>query len=344
MEKIDLLKSVKFEGCSAKLPARDLQEALKSFTFATNDNLIVGISTHDDGGVYKINDEQALILTTDFFPPVCSDPYEFGQIAAANALSDVFAMGGKVLTALNIVLFPVSMPLSVLQEILEGGQDKLLECGGVIAGGHTITDDTIKYGMAVTGMVHPEKIITNASAKCNDLCILTKPIGTGIVIAGKRVGKVSEVAYQQALESMKKLNDKAADVMQKYGIKCATDITGFGLAGHIMKLAKGSDVSIEVTVKNIPVFSEVEQLLDIGCIPGAAFRNLEFIENDIFVSSSLSYEQKMLTVDAQTSGGILMCVPETSANEVVDELRKNHPQAAIIGRVIEKQAKAVYLI
>lgn len=343
MGKIDLLKNGGSEGCSAKLPAKELQEALKNFKIVGHPNLLVDVSNHDDGGVYLINNEQALIQTTDFFPPVCSDPYEFGQIAAANALSDVFAMGGQVLTALNIVLFPSNMPLSVLPEILRGGQEKVLECDGVIAGGHTITDESLKYGMAVTGLVHPKKIISNAEAKVDDVLILTKPIGTGIILAAKRLGIVDKHEYLNALDSMKILNQKASEIMQKFDVKCATDITGFGLAGHLSKMAEASGVSIELKMNDVPVFNQTLSLLQKGCIPGAAFRNLDFMENKLNISSNLSYEYKMLAMDAQTSGGIVMSVNPKFLNIILKELCLIYPHTSVIGKVRPKTQQSIIL-
>jgi len=199
MKPYDLLSTVEYGGCSAKLSANDLSAALADLPKTPHKNLLVDIETHDDAGVYKINDEYALIQTTDFFPPVCSDPYEFGQIAAANALSDVYAMGGEVLTALNIVAFPAKAPLEVLKEILRGGIEKVIEAGGIMMGGHTIVDDIPKYGLAVTGWIHPNRIITNAAAKPGDVLILTKPIGAGIIMAGKRIGEISIEKYQPIL-------------------------------------------------------------------------------------------------------------------------------------------------
>jgi len=338
MKPFDLLQTIEYGGCSAKLPAKELDNALAGLPKTTHPDLLVGTETHDDAGVYRISDELALIQTTDFFPPVCSDPYEFGQIAAANALSDVYAMGGEVLTALNIVAFPATLPLEVLKEILCGGIDKVTEAGGVIAGGHTIVDDTPKYGLAVTGKVHPKRIITNAAAQPGDVLILTKPIGAGTIMAGHRIGEVDENHYQTVLESMKQLNKNGAEIMQRYGVKCATDITGFGLAGHAMKMAMGSNVSIEIEAKNVPLFDGAYDLIELGCIPGACFRNLEYVENDCSFDKSLDYNLKMLMLDAQTSGGLLICCKEDTVNGLLSDLhRSGYPKSAIIGVVISKK-------
>jgi selenide, water dikinase len=345
MIKFDLLSTVEYGGCSAKLPAKDLSEALADLPKTPHPNLLVDIETHDDAGVYKINDDLALIQTTDFFSPVCSDPYEFGQIAAANALSDVYAMGGEVLTALNIVAFPAKVSLSILREILRGGTDKVIEAGGVIMGGHTIVDDIPKFGLAVTGKVHPSRIITNSAAKPGDVLILTKPIGVGIIMAGKRLNEVSSADYLAVLEYMKQLNKEGASIMQAYNVKCATDITGFGLLGHALKLAMGSDVSIRLNSLDVPVCSGALDLIEFGCIPGACFRNLEYVEEHCSFEKSLNYNHKMLLLDAQTSGGLMICAPRESAQQMILELKNSgFHSTAIIGEVTIKANRYVSVV
>lgn len=340
---MDLLKLVEQGGCSAKLSAAELQQALAGLPKIKHPNLLVDIETHDDGGVYKINDEQALIQTTDFFPPVCSDPYDFGQVAAANALSDIYAMGGQVLMAMNLVLYPQDQPLKYLKEILRGGQEKVTEAGGVMMGGHTITDDIPKYGLAVTGSVHPEKVITNDAAKPGDALILTKPIGTGVIISAWKNGLIEENLYRQAVDSMKQLNRKGAEIMQASGVKCATDITGFGLAGHALKMAKGSNVSILLNSENIPTFDRIIELIDMGVIPGASFRNKEFVGGECSFAKGIDYNYKILLFDAQTSGGLLMCVNKSKADETLKKLKASgHPTSAIIGQVLPEQDKPLY--
>ncbi len=341
-ENFDLLKLVDQGGCSSKLPAAELAKALAGLPKVEDENLLVNIDTHDDAGVYKINDEQALVLTTDFFPPICSDPYDFGQISAANSLSDVYAMGGKVLTALNLVLFPANVPMTILKEILRGGHDKVTEAGGIIVGGHTIEDDIPKYGLAVTGTVHPDKFITNAGAKPGDILILTKPLGTGAIISAKKIDLAEDETYQKAIDTMKLLNDKGAEIMNEYSVKCATDITGFGLIGHALKMARGSEVSIKIKADSVPAIEKVIDLIDMGCIPGAAFRNLEFTSDDCLFENSVDYNHKMLLLDAQTSGGLLICTPAEKADEMVGKLRNSkYPEAAIVGVVTEKAEKAI---
>jgi selenide, water dikinase len=343
--KHDLLKLVDQGGCSAKLSAKELAKALSGLPKITDPNVLVDIETHDDAGVYKIRDDYALVQTTDFFPPVCSDPYDFGLISAANALSDVYAMGGKVLTALNIVLFPATIPLDVLKEILRGAQDKVSEAGGVVIGGHTIANEVPVCGLSVTGWIHPHKIITNSGAKPGDVLILTKQIGTGVIISAKRNDLAEPETYQAALKTMKHLNKNAAEVMRKFDIKGATDITGFGLLGHTLKMAQGSQVSIMLRSKDVPVMDNVLDLIDMGCIPGAAFRNLEFAEKDCHFDPSLDYNHKMLVADAQTSGGMLICTPAEKAVQLLSDLRDaGYPFTAAIGEVIEKKDKSVFVI
>jgi selenide, water dikinase len=344
MENFDLLKTVEYGGCSAKLSAAELTKALEGLPATPHHNLIVDIETHDDAGVFKISDNLALIQTTDFFTPVCSDPYEFGQISAANALSDVYAMGGEVLTALNIVAFPTSIPLEVLREILRGGIDKVMEAGGVMAGGHTIVDDTPKYGLAVTGTIHPDAVITNAAAQPGDALILTKSIGVGIIMAGQRIGEAAEEDYRSVIESMKQLNKNAAAIMRDHKIRSATDITGYGLAGHALKMAKASGVAFHLYSERLPVFHGVMPLLELGCIPGACFRNLEYVENDCSFGRNLSYENKMLFMDAQTSGGILLCAPAGEAEAITAKLRASGFESSkIIGEVAGVTDKHVNL-
>ncbi len=344
MGKIDLFDFVSQGGCSAKLPAIELNRALADLPKISHKNLLVSIDTHDDAGVYKISEELALVQTTDFFPPVCSDPYEYGQIAAANALSDVFAMGGTVLTALNLLMFPANLPMEVLKEILRGGQDKVSEAGGIIVGGHTIADETPKYGLAVTGLVHPNQIITNSNSLPGDQLILTKAIGTGTLIAARKNNLITEKEFQPALESMKQLNRQAALIMQKYGVKSATDITGFGLMGHALKMAIGSGVSACIHADKVPRLPLSSEMIELGCIPGASFGNMEYVEADCLFADELSYNDKMLMADAQSSGGILMAVLPQFTLQVIEELKKmGYSHTSIIGEITENIGQALHI-
>jgi selenide, water dikinase len=343
--KIDLLQMVESGGCSAKIPPKELEEILKYLPLPEDPNILVNIDTHDDAGVYRVNDDLALVFTTDFFPPVCSDPYEFGQIAAANSISDVYAMGGDPVIALNIMMFPSArLPLEAYAQILRGGSDIASEAGLKIIGGHTIDDSTPKYGLAVVGYVHPESIITNTGAMPGDSLILSKPVGTGIILAGQRLGLAGEHDVSEAKKYMKLLNRSGAEVMKKYNIRGATDITGYGLAGHALKMAKAGNVSIELNMRKVPLIANTYLIIDEGCIPGASFRNLEFVENDSHFADDLDYNLKMIACDAQTSGGLLMCVPEKSVKTILTDLNEaGLTSSAVIGKVIKKREKLLFL-
>ena len=341
----DLLQTVEYGGCSAKLSPVQLAEALKDLPHIKHERLLVDISTHDDAGVWKLTDDIALIQTTDFFPPICSDPYEFGQIAAANALSDVYAMGGRPINALNIVMFPQArIPLDALRDILRGGIDKVTESGAIIVGGHTIDDFPPKYGLAVTGVAHPSELTTNAAARPGESVILTKAVGTGTIVAGHRIGDAKVEAYRAALESMRQLNKGGAEVMKEYGVRCATDVTGFSLLGHALKLADASKATVELDAKSIPFLEDAYRLIDKGCIPGASFRNQAFAEETCEFAPGFDYNVKMLLFDPQTSGGLLFTVaPEKAPNAVAGLKQRGFTRAAIIGRIAPKETKAIII-
>ncbi len=343
--KEDLLQMVEQGGCSSKISPRLLEEILKYLPLPKDPNILVDIDTHDDAGVYKINDDLALVLTTDFFPPVCSDPYEFGQIAAANSISDVYAMGGDPVLALNIMMFPASkLSLEAYADIMKGGFDKATEAGVRIIGGHTIDDFPPKYGLAVVGFIHPDKLITNAGVRPGDSLILTKPIGTGIILAGHRLGMTSVSDINDALCQMKLLNKSGAEVMKKYHIKGATDITGFGLAGHSMKMAVASKVSMVINMKKVNYIGDSYSLTDDGCIPGASFRNLEYAGSDMEFSADLDYNLKMLAFDAQTSGGLLFSAPAGKTEEILKDLHSaGLVSSNVIGFATEQKEKLIYL-
>jgi selenide,water dikinase len=343
--KTDLLQMVEYGGCSAKISPKLLEEILKFLPLPKDPNILVDIDTHDDAGVYRVNDDLALVLTTDFFPPVCSDPYEFGQIAAANSISDVYAMGGDPVLALNIMMFPAAkLPMEAYADILKGGFDKATEAGVRIIGGHTIDDFPPKYGLAVVGYIHPDKIITNAGARPGDSLILTKPVGTGVLLAGHRLGMVSEKDLSEAKRLMMLLNKSGAEVMKKFNIIGATDITGFGLAGHALKMAKASRVSLKINMKNVPLIGNSYQLINDGCIPGASFRNLEYAEKDVEFASDLDYNLKMIAFDAQTSGGLLFSAQPDKVSEILENLHNaGLSRSKVIGDVSELKEKYIYL-
>jgi len=343
--RFDLLTTVEQGGCSAKLPLDLLLAAIRDLPVPTDPNLMVGIDTCDDAGVYRLSDDLALIQTTDFFPPVCSDPYEFGQIAATNALSDVYAMGGRVLTAMNLVMFPAKgIPMEVLREILRGGQDKITESGGVMVGGHTIADSPPKYGLAVTGVVDPRRVITNAQAQPGDILILAKPIGTGTLLAGERIGEAKPEDLRAALDTMKLLNRRGAEAMQEFGVRCATDITGFGLLGHALHIAHASRVTLDLDARAVPLLPGVLALAEMGCIPGGAFRNLGVVEGECRFAEAMPYALKLLLTDPQTSGGLFMAASASAAEALLAALRtRGYPAAAVVGRVAPPAEKPLQI-
>lgn len=342
----DLLTTVEYGGCSAKLAPGRLAEVLKDLAPPSHPDLLVDISTHDDAGVYRIDAETALIQTLDFFPPVCSEPREFGRIAAANALSDVFAMGGRVLTAMNIVGFPATrIPLEVLGEILAGGQEKVIEAGGVMVGGHTIDDWPPKYGLSVTGVVHPNRVITNAGLKPGLALVLTKPLGTGTLVAGQRVGLARGDDYGRSLMTMQQLNRAGAEIMQAFDVRAGTDITGFGLLGHAMQMADVSKVTLRIQASRVPLLSGAYTLAECGCLPGAMFRNLEYVEKKVRFEPGLDYSLKMLLLDPQTSGGLFFGVSFDKAWLAVEQLHAaGYAETAIVGETVDRQTWSIEVI
>ena len=285
------------------------------------DRLLVGIETADDAGVYKISEDLALVQTTDFFTPIVDDPYTFGQIAAANALSDVYAMGGTPLTALNISAFPQNFPLYALQQILKGGHDKIQEAGATLVGGHTVQDKELKYGLAVTGTIHPKKIITNQGAKPDDALILTKPLGTGILTTAIKKKKISKETIENVCYWMAHLNKSAADCMAEFTVHACTDITGFGLAGHCFQLSKASGVGLHFDTKYLPHYPDALYFAKRGLLTGADQTNRAYTKEAVEYQRNFSKAWKALFYDAQTSGGLLICLPQDQAYPL---LRKLH--------------------
>ena len=342
MEKVYLTKLAPNCGCAAKVGPGTLAGVLCGLPKFQDPNLLVGTETSDDAAVYKISDDLAMIQTLDFFTPVADDPYDFGQIAAANALSDVYAMGGEPKTALNIVAFPKEMDTAILGEILKGGADKVLEAGAVLAGGHTIQDDTPKYGLSVTGFVHPDKFWKNFGAQTGDRLILTKPLGTGIVNTAIKADMVSEEAREAALSSMKTLNKYARDVLKNHTIHACTDVTGFGLGGHGTEMAEGSNKTLVINTKALPILPDVEEYASMGLIPGGAYRNREFAAKAGYVSTAELWLED-LVFDPQTSGGLLAAVPEEEAEEIISELKKAPLFCAVIGEVTDREKYALII-
>jgi selenide, water dikinase len=298
--------------------------------------VLVGIATADDAGVYRLNDETALVQTVDFFTPVVDDPYDFGCIAAANALSDIYAMGATPLTALNIVAFPMeSLGAQILTQILSGGAAAAREAGVAIIGGHTIEDDEPKYGLAVTGTVHPDRIVTNAGAKPGDILYLTKPLGTGILSSALKKDAIDEHAMIPAIASMKKLNAGAARAMLRAGVDAATDITGFGLLGHAAEMARASRVRLRIVAGRVPVFPKVLDLIAVDVMPGGTRNNAREHSGFTQFAKSVPGAMRMVLSDAQTSGGLLIAVPPERAQALADALLENDALAAEIGEVEE---------
>lgn len=333
---LDLLSFTESGGCSAKLPAAELEKVLSHFPKIKNKNLLVDIDTHDDAAVYKLSDDQAIIFTTDFFPPLCSDPFEFGQIAAANSLSDVYAMGGTPLLALNIAMFPEkTLPLEAYAKILEGGQMMVNEASAMLVGGHTIDDAVPKYGLAVVGLVHPSKVVTNAGLEPGDVVVLTKPIGSGILVSGHRVGLANIESYRKAIENMKILNKNGLKAIAAAEVKGGTDITGFGLLGHALKMARASNVTIRINAQNVPLLPQSFQLAEDGCIPGAAFRNLKYVEAETYFSSDILFSYKAILADAQTSGGLLLGIKPEMVSIALELLKSEGATESVVIGVVE---------
>jgi selenium donor protein len=315
----------------------DLSRALAALPSKSDPRLLVGRETFDDAGVFRLSDDLALVQTVDFFAPIVDDPYDFGQIAAANALSDVYAMGGQPLTALNIVAFPSKdLPLDVLTQILHGGQDKVHEAGALVVGGHTIIDTELKYGLAVTGRAHPDFLLTNADAKAGDQLILTKPIGNGILATAVKRGQLSVEAQRPMLNAMKTLNGAASRAALAVGARCATDITGFGLLGHASHIARVSAVTLRFRIDSIPILDGVREAVRSGSVTDGSKRNEEYLRELVRWHRG-SDEDRAILNDPQTSGGLLVCVPPSRAADYLSRVSG----AVVIGEVIERGEVAI---
>jgi selenide,water dikinase len=304
--------------------------------FISDPNLIVGMERAEDAGVYKLSDELALIQTLDFFTPIVDDPYSFGQIAAANALSDVYAMGGQPLTAMNIVCFPQNtMDMSILTDILKGGLERMHEAGVVLVGGHSVEDTELKYGLSVTGTIHPDRVVLNNGARAGDRLILTKPLGTGIISTALKGDMVSEEAVASIVKSMTTLNNKAAEQMQAVGVNACTDVTGFGLLGHAGEMIEGTDIGMVIDSGAVPYFPEAKELAEMGMMPGGLHRNRDFRKNMIDIAESVPQYLADILFDPQTSGGLLIAIPGEKAADLLERLKKEGVmEAAVIGEVV----------
>jgi len=298
----------------------------------------MGMERSEDAGVYKLRDDLAIIQTVDFFTPIVDDPYTFGQIAVVNALSDVYAKGGKPLTALNIVCFPVkAMDISILREILTGGLNKMREAGVVLVGGHSVEDPELKYGLSVTGVIHPDRVIMNNGARVGDKLILTKPLGTGIISTALKGGEASEQAVARSVSSMATLNRKASELMLTVDVHACTDVTGFGLLGHACEMIEGTDVGMVIHPEAVPYFPEAKEYAEMGMVPGGTTRNRDFHIKMVEIDKNVSKVMVDILFDPQTSGGLLMAVPAPEAEPLLKRMRREAiKEAAIIGEVVAK--------
>ncbi|MCA9858374.1 MAG: selenide, water dikinase SelD [Thermomicrobiales bacterium] len=315
-------------GCAAKMGPDRLAQALLPLTADTHPDLIVGLQTSDDAAVFRMTDEQAIVQTVDFFPPIVDDPYSYGAIAATNSMSDVFAMNGSVLLALSVAAFPAEMPIESITEIFQGAADKVREAGGIIAGGHTVIDEEPKYGLSVTGTVRPDRVWTKAGAQPGDTLILTKPLGTGLITTALKNGNVRDAHLAAAIGWMTTLNRAAQEAVTDLPINACSDITGFSLAGHSSEIAAKSNVRIELNTSAFPVLDGALDYAASGQIAGGLQRNLaHFLGERVHVSTSVPEVLKLLSFDPQTSGGLLLSVPAQSTGAVISRLESaNVPQ------------------
>jgi selenide,water dikinase len=301
-----------------------LAEVLATVPQTTHPDLMVGYNTADDAGVFRISENLALAQTVDFFPPIVDDPYFFGQIAAANALSDIFAMGGRPITALNIVAFPKgTLPAEMLGDILRGGKEKVEEAGAIVVGGHSIKDTELKYGIAATGLVDPNRIILNSGAKPGDVLFLTKRLGTGLITTGIKRNKASAELTDVVIKQMAELNRTACELMLQYDVHAATDITGYGLLGHAYEMATASNVTLRLFADKLPLLPEALAMAEAGMIPGGANDNREFLEGKAVVDDRVDRRINIVAFDPQTSGGLFIAIPESQATEFENELKKH---------------------
>jgi len=313
--------------------------------FPTDENVLVGLDRADDAGVYRISEELALIQTVDFFTPIVDDPYWFGQIAAANALSDVYAMGGVPKTAMNLVGFPIKeMDIGVLRQIIQGGSDKIREAGAVLVGGHSIEDSELKYGLSVTGFVHPARVRIKNNLRAGDRLILTKPLGTGIINTAIKAGLASAVLIEQVTRLMATLNRGAAEAMDAFPVHACTDITGFGLLGHLAEMVLGSGCSVRVESQKVPILPGTVDFASMGLVPGGAFKNKSFRQALVAFADGVDAVMQDMLFDPQTSGGLLICIESQQADALAEALtRRGVPAAAVIGEVLDDPQEKIFV-
>ena len=340
---VKLTKLASCAGCGAKVGAGTLCNLLAGFQTHYDSNLLVGYDKSDDASVYRVSDELAIVQTTDFFPPIVDDPFMYGQIAATNALSDVYAMGGEPKLALNIMCIPEKMDKATVQEILRGGYAKAYEAGAIITGGPTIHGAEPIYGLAVTGFVQPERVWKNSGAQPGDVLLLTKPLGVGILTTAAKAGLVEQALLDKLYVQMSTLNKYAHDVLVKYSVHACTDVTGFALLGHSLEMAQGSGVTVHLKAQAVPYHEEAYEMADMGFVPAGAYRNRDFAEAGVRVAGEVARALQDIFYDPQTSGGLLCAVPAAEAEACLAELRTVAPGTRIIGYVTEKLDSAIYL-
>ena len=340
---VKLTKLASCAGCGAKLGAGTLAQMLEGFQTHSDPRLLVGYDKSDDASVYVLDENTALIQTTDFFPPIVDDPFLYGRIAAVNAMSDVYAMGGEPKLALNIMTVSKEMSQDDVHEILRGGYEKAAEAGAIIAGGHTIEDVEPKYGLSVTGFVHPKRVLTNAGARAGDRLILTKPLGVGILTTAAKADLVDQELLEKLYRQMATLNRVARDCMVQFEVHSCTDVTGFGLLGHGYEMAAGSEKTIHIRMDSIPYHKEAYEMADMGFVPAGAYRNRTYAEAHVRFEKETPLPLQDILFDPQTSGGLLIAVAQSDAEALLEMLLEKSVEAAIIGYVAEEEDVAIVI-
>jgi selenide,water dikinase len=343
LENIKLTNLTKTSGCAAKIGPGVLHNVLSSLPKFENPNLLVGFDTKDDACVYKINDNTVAIQTVDFFPPMVDDPYTFGQIAAANALSDIYAMGGNPATAMNLLCFPSCLDISIMHDILAGGYDKVKEAGAVVAGGHTIADPTPKYGLCVSGFAHPSEILLNSNAKTGDILVLTKPLGIGIMNTAAKAELLTKGKIKEVASIMSTLNKYAKECTSGLDVHSCTDVTGFSLIGHSYEMASGSNKTIEIFSEFVPIIDEALEYAKMGIIPEGMYNNLDYLKGKFTLELNIAQELQDVLMDPQTSGGLLIAIPEKSVKGFLSRIELFTPYARVVGQVIDKGDKPIII-
>jgi selenide, water dikinase len=341
-----LTQNVKAAGCAAKLGPADLAQILQNLPKFDHPDVIVGTETNDDAGVFRLRDDLAIVNTVDFFTPIVDDPFVFGQVAATNAISDIYAMGAEPRTALNIVAFPRGkMPIEVLGEILRGGSEKAREAGVVVIGGHSIIDEEVKYGMAVTGEIHPDRVIRNVGVQQGDALVLTKALGTGIITTALKQRKAADESIDAAIRSMTTLNATSSRIMRRFAVHACSDVTGFALLGHAQEMAAGTNVTIVLDAAALPLLPGAVELAEEGHLTGGCRRNRTYLQDKVLVEQSVRPGLVEIGFDPQTSGGLLIALPETEAPRLVAELHASGVGVAtIIGRAAARRGPRVELV